>query len=228
MWHLLRDQVRTDPRLRFTLGVHPHMITETEVELLYDQLKGMVEKYPEAVGIGEVGLDLTTKCLHGCYDKEYCRSQKIQGQLRFLRLAFQLAKQLNKVLVLHVRDHGISTLAAKNVHDLLEDMDMLNHPIHRHCFIGGQEEYKQWSTDMPNCYFSISPVTVDDSRTMNALSSLGGHKRLLLETDASYLAQYPWDVLDVEEKAARHLNMSVTDIVRLCNRNAARLYNLPW
>ena len=85
------------------MGVHPHMITETEVELLYDQLKGMVEKYPEAVGIGEVGLDLTTKCLHGCYDKEYCRSQKIQGQLRFLRLAFQLAKQLNKVLVLHVR-----------------------------------------------------------------------------------------------------------------------------
>ena len=122
----------------------------------------------------------------------------------------------------------MSTLAAKNVHDLLEDMDMLNHPIHRHCFIGGQEEYKQWSTDMPNCYFSISPVTVDDSRTMNALSSLDGHKRLLLETDASYLAQYPWDILDVAEKAARHLNMSVTDIVRLCNRNAARLYNLPW
>ena len=39
-WHLLRDQVRADPRLRFTLGVRPHMITETEVELFYDQLKG--------------------------------------------------------------------------------------------------------------------------------------------------------------------------------------------
>ena len=227
-WNLLRDQVRADPRLRFTLGVHPHMITETEVESLFGQLKRQVDKYPEAVGIGEVGLDLTTKCRHGCYNQEYCRDQKVQGQLRFLRLAFQLAKQLNKVLVLHVRDQDSSTLAAKEVYDLLKDMDMLEHPIHRHCFIGGQDEYKQWCTDMPNCYFSVSPLTVADPQSMNALSSLDGPKRLLLETDSSYLADYPWDVLDVAQKTAQHFGMTLTDIVRVCNRNAARLYNLPW
>ena len=227
-WHLLSDHVRADPRIRFTLGVHPHMVTESLVESLFGQLQRMVDKYPEAVGIGEVGLDLTTECRHGCYNQEYCRSQKIQGQLRFLRLAFQLAKQLNKVLVLHIRDQGTSTLAAKQVYDLLKDMDMLDHPIHRHCFVGGYNEYKQWSTDLPNCYFSISPVTVKDPRSMFALSSLDGRKRLLLETDASYLAQYPWNVSNVAEEAAQSFDMTLTELVRVCNRNAARLYSLPW
>ena len=124
--------MRADPRLRITLGVHPHLITESQVESLFSQLKRLVDK----VGIGEVGLDLTTECRLGCYNREYCRSQKVQGQVRFLRLAFQLAKQLNKVLVLHVRDRGNSALTVTEVFTLLRDMDMLEHPIHRHCFVG--------------------------------------------------------------------------------------------
>ena len=116
----------------------------------------------------------------------------------------------------------------QQVYDLLKDMDMFDHPIHRHCFVGGYEEYKQWSTDLPNCYFSISPVTVKDPRSMFALSSFDGRKRLLLETDASYLAQYPWNVSNVVEEAAQSLDMTLTELVRVCNRNAARLYSLPW
>ena len=105
---------------------------------------------------------------------------------------------------------------------------MLDHPIHRHCFVGGYEEYKQWSTDLPNCYFGISPVTVEDPQSMYALSSLDGRKRLLLETDASYLAHYPWNVSKVAKKAAQSLDITLTELVRVCNRNAARLYSLPW
>ena len=132
----------------------PHLITESQVESLFSQFKRLVVKYPEAVVIGEVGLDLTTECRHGCYNREYCRSQKVQGQLRFLRLAFQLTKQLNKVLVLHVRDRRNSALVATEVFTFLRDMDMLEHPIHRHCFVGGEEEYKQWSTSLSKCHFS--------------------------------------------------------------------------
>ena len=81
-------------------------------------------------------------------------------------------------------------MAATQVYDLLEDMDLRDHPVRRHCFVGGYEKYKQWSTDLPNCYFSISPVTVEDPRSMYALSSLDGRKRLLLETDASFFLDF--------------------------------------
>ena len=118
-------------------------------------------------------------------------------------------------------------MAASEVFELLREMDMLEHPIHRHCFVGGEEEYRQWSTSLPNCYFSISPVTVKDPRTMYALSSLENRKRLLLETDSSYLAAYPWSIEKVAEEAARSLDMTMIELVRTCNKNAARLYSLP-
>ena len=118
-------------------------------------------------------------------------------------------------------------MAAEQVYDLLKDLGMHGHPIHCHCFVGGYEEYKQWSTDLPNGYFSISPVTVEDPRSMYALSSLDGRKRRLLETDASYVAQYPLNVSKVAKKAAQSLDITLTELVRVCNRNAARLYSLP-
>ena len=226
-WHLLRDHVWADPRLRVTLGIHPHMITDSQVTSLFGRLEGLIAKHPESIGIGEVGLDLTTECRHNYHNRRLCRDRKIRGQRRFLQLAFQLAMQNNKVLVLHVRDEDTGEAAAE-VFELLRSMDMLNHPIHRHCFVGGEVEYRQWRTSLPNCYFSISPVTVKDPRTMYALSSLDNRKRLLLETDSSYLADYPWDVCEVAEEAARSLDMTLTELVGMCNRNAARLYNLPW
>lgn len=226
-WHFLTAHVRADPRLRITLGVHPHMITDNQVDSLYGNLKGLLNRYPEAVGIGEVGLDLTTKCKHNCNNLQHCRDQKLLGQRRFLRLAFQLAKEQNKVLILHVRDSG-SGEAAKEVLKLLEEMNMLDHPIHRHCFVGKEEEYRQWYTSLPNCYFSISPVTVDDPDTMSALSTQNFRSRILLESDSRYLGKFPWSIHKVANKAALLLGMTLTEIVWDCNRNAARLYNLPW
>ena len=37
-WHLLRDHVWADPRLRVTLGVHLHMITDSQVTSLFGRL----------------------------------------------------------------------------------------------------------------------------------------------------------------------------------------------
>ena len=190
----------------------------------------MLYKFPEAVGIGEVGLDLTTSCRHkfcSMGSKSACRAEKIKAQEQFLRLCLQLAKRENKVLVLHVRDDG-SGKAAFDVLELIKELKMTDHPIHRHCFIGGEKEHEDWTTALPNCYFSISPVTVDSPQTMNALSTLDNRKRLLLETDSDYLADFPWSVSKVAEDASRSLGMTMTELVGVCNKNATRLYNLPW
>ena len=226
-WSHLSEHVRADPRLQITLSVHLHMITETRVTSLFGRLEGLLGQYPEAVGVGEVGLDLTMACPHNCRDRAGCRSRKLKGQRQFLWLAFQLAKQLDKVLILHVRDRNTGKAAAE-VLDLLRSIDMTNHKIHRHCFVGGEEEYIQWSTSLPNCNFSISPVTVRNPGTMRALSSLDNRKRLLLETDSAYLANDPWWVNEVAWEAARSLNMTVSEFVGVGNKNAARLYSLPW
>ena len=45
-WSRLSAHVRADPRLGITLGVHPHMITESQVTSLFDRLAGLLDQYP--------------------------------------------------------------------------------------------------------------------------------------------------------------------------------------
>ena len=63
---------------------------------------------------------------------------------------------------------------------------------------------------------------------MRALSSLDNRKQLLLETYSAYLADDPWCVNEVAGEAAQSLNMTVSEFVGVCSKNAARLYSLPW
>ena len=46
-WSHLSEHVRAHPRLRITLGVHPHMITESQVASLFGRLEGLLGQYPE-------------------------------------------------------------------------------------------------------------------------------------------------------------------------------------
>ena len=89
----------TDPKLKFTLGVHPHLITLENCESLFQKLVGKPEEFPEALGIDEVGLDHTTTCrCNKMHDKARCIESKKEAQRQFLRLCFQFAKQLDKVM----------------------------------------------------------------------------------------------------------------------------------
>lgn len=222
------DKHIIDPRIRVTLGVHPHVIKKSTAMHYFHKLEDIVSLNPTAVGIGEVGLDLTTTChCRQVHNKRQCQVGKIEGQRQFLRPAFQLAKELKKVIVIHVRDHG-SGKAAREVLSLLLELGLEDHPIHRHCFVGGEEEYWQWSSHLSNCYFSISSATLKSAATVAGLCALQNPTRLILETDAPYLSPNPWSVITVAEGAARYLGINVTEFVGVCNRNAARLYNLPW
>ena len=118
----------------------------------------MFGRHPEAVGIGEVGLDITVTCM--CcsgHDSKRCITSKIEAQRRFLRPPLQLAKQLNKVLVVHVWDLNTGK-AAKEFISLLQELHMCSHPIHGHCFMGNELEFKQWTEMLPIC-FSIDPLS---------------------------------------------------------------------
>ena len=105
---------------------------------------------------------------------------------------------------------------------------MQEQPIHRHCFDGGVEEYTTWSSALPNCYFSLSSKSISDDKTLACLKSVGRPNRLLLETDSPYLDKNPYLSYKNGEKAAQEMGLSTMELVRACNRNAARLYNLPW
>lgn len=111
---------------------------------------------------------------------------------------------------------------------LLLEYGLSDARIHRHCFVGGEDEYRQWSTSLPNCYFSMSSASLKDSRTVSWLLLLEKPDRLILETDSPYLANEPMCVYDIAEGVARYFGMTTKELIRVCNKNVARLYSLPW
>ena len=69
-------------------------------------------------------------------------ASEFKVQHLFLYPTLQLAKQLNKVLVVHVHDHNAGK-AAKEFISLLQELDRCNHPIHHNCFTGDEPELRQ-------------------------------------------------------------------------------------
>ena len=79
------------------------MVVKAAFSAAIDQffrLEEMFGRHPEAIGIGEVGLDSTAVCTCSSgHDRKGCIASKIEPQRRFLRATLQLAKRLNKVLL---------------------------------------------------------------------------------------------------------------------------------
>ena len=52
----------------------------------------------------------------------------------------------------------------------------------------------------------------------------------MLETDASYMHKHKrlWHVHDVAEGLAEKLILSLLEVIKVCNMNNARSYNLTW
>ena len=227
-WSAIRYHMGADPKLKFTLGIHPHIITMDNYQSQYFKLERKLEACPEALGIGEIGLDHTTTCrCNERHNMALCVEDKKKAQLLFLSLCFQLAKRLDKVIVIHVRDNHTGKAAEKCL-ETLKKSGLREARIHRHCFVGGEKEYKNWCKDLPNCLFSISNASLKDKDTKALLSVLESPDRLMIETDAPYLATEPVSVYDIAVELTGYFNMSTSEIIRVCNRNVAKLYNLPW
>ena len=230
-WNKIDRQTQS-PKVKYTIGIHPHRIMPNLALSLFNKLKNKLAQNPEAVGIGEVGLDGTTDCRCAVnHNSVNCISRKREEQHRFLELVFRFAKQHeDKVLVIHARDDEEGTYkAASKIYDLIKRCDLCNARIHRHCFVGKEKEFRDWRDTFPNCYFSLSNKSLREIGTETWLLLRDNIDHVILETDAPYFAQKePAAVYDIAVGVADKIGMEVEELVRVCNRNATRLYNLVW
>ena len=83
-WPKIDTQVTDEPRLRFTIGIHPHVLVKNMPLSEFKKLERLLEDYPEAVGIGEIGIDHTTRCkCSASHNKEHCLEEKIETSVKF-------------------------------------------------------------------------------------------------------------------------------------------------
>ncbi|MCX8134284.1 MAG: TatD family hydrolase [Roseococcus sp.] len=159
------------PEVWATVGVHPHRAAEGPMPTV-EELVALAD-HPRVIGIGESGLDYF-------YDKAP-RAVQQEGFRRHLRAA----RATGLPMCIHARD------ADADVARILEEERAGgDFPFLLHCF-SSSPELAEKAVEMGG-YISFSGIlTFPKSEALRALAARLPEDRLLVETDAPYLAPVP-------------------------------------
>ena len=170
---------------------------------------------PSFVAIGEIGLDYHEGL-------EFAKEQK-----EVLRLQLELAAQLNLPVNIHLRD------AWEDLFAILKDCAHLHLRGNLHCFTASYEIYEranrygEWSVGIGGV------VTFKNASLAKTLERIP-LERILLETDAPYLAPVPYRgrrnesayLPLIAQKVADIKGLTTNQIADITTNNAEKLFNI--
>ena len=221
------------------LGLHPEDVKADWREQLATVEAAIRAHRDELVAIGEIGLDYY-------WDKTFKEEQK-----EVLRRQLLLARELNLPVILHNREATedilsiVNTIANDQSPVTNDQSPITNHQLRGvfHCY-SGSKETAEIILKM-GFYLGIGGVlTFKNSKLSETLkelnqSSITNHQlpitnRLLLETDAPYMAPTPHRgernesrfMALVAERLAQVLNVSVDEIIEATSANARQLFGI--
>ena len=221
------------------LGLHPEDVKDDWREQLATVEAAIRAHRSELVAVGEIGLDYY-------WDKTFKEEQK-----EVLRRQLLLARELNLPVILHNREAtedilSIVNTIANDQSPITNDQSPITNNQLRgvfHCY-SGSKETAEIILKM-GFYLGIGGVlTFKNSKLSETLkelnqSSITNHQlpitnRLLLETDAPYMAPTPHRgernesrfMALVAERLAQVLNVSVDEIIEATSANARQLFGI--
>lgn len=198
------------------IGIHP---TDT-IDLTEDNFERIVKKYVECdkvVAVGEIGLDYY-------WEKEEAQKNR---QKKWFEKQIQLAKDINKPVIIHSRE------AAKDTLDIIKESDAQKVGGVIHCFSYEKEMAREYIK--LGFYIGIGGVlTYKNARKQKEVVEDIPLDRIVLETDAPYLTPVPFRgktnnssyIKFVVEEIARIKNVSEKEVENITLENAKRMYRL--
>lgn len=200
------------PQVYAVPGIHPHDAKSWNSEA-ENQLRELAQ-HPRVVAIGEIGLDF------------YYNHSPETDQYRAFHAQMSLASELRLPVVIHCRE----------AYDPLLQV-LTQYPGVRgvlHCFSGTQEQ-AQRGLEM-GYYLGIGGVvTFKNAGELREIVAQMPSDRLLLETDAPYLAPHPYRgkpnepayVAMIAQEVARLRGISLEELSAITEENVGRLFTKP-
>jgi TatD DNase family protein len=201
------------PEIFCSVGTHPHNAHE-ELDIDTKALIALT-KNPKVVAIGEAGLDYH-------YDKS---PRAVQAQR--LRQHIAAARETGLPLVIHSRECD-----ADMARILREESGKGAFPAVLHCFTGGRE--LAFTAIELGHYVSFTGIlTFKNSDALREIASALPADRVMVETDAPYLAPLPFRgkrnepafVTETAKVLAQTRGVSDEEITRQTTENFFRLFN---
>ena len=201
------------PEIFCSVGTHPHNAHE-ELDIDAKALIALT-KNPKVVAIGEVGLDYH-------YDNSP-RDAQAQG----LRQHIAAARETGLPLVIHARE------ADADMARILEDeTGKGTFPAVLHCFTGGRDlAFK--AIELGHYVSFTGILTFKNSAALREIAAALPADRILVETDAPYLAPLPYRgkrnepayVVETAKVLADTRGVTADEIARQTTENFFRLFN---
>ncbi|MDF1588069.1 MAG: TatD family hydrolase [Gammaproteobacteria bacterium] len=157
------------PDISASVGIHPNV--DEDESFMLDQLVELAQ-HPKVIAIGETGLD-------------YFRSEAdLDWQRQRFLVHIEAAKALKKPLIIHTREAKEDTMSILEQHDAAQAGGII------HCFT------EDWDTAQRaldiGFYISLSGiVTFKNATQLQDVATRLPLDRMLIETDAPYLAPVP-------------------------------------
>lgn len=203
-----------------TIGIHPENMAENTDEQLAIFERLIKEHHQDIVAVGEIGLDLH-------WDKS-----RFEDQKKVFAKQMFLAIEYNLPVLLHVRDAAPEFL--EMLHNIFNNVNPLGLGIRGilHCYSGTIEEAEEAMT-MGDFLLGIGgTVTYKKSDRIEIVRHFGLEK-IVLETDAPYLAPVPHRgkrnepayTADVARYLAETLGLTFEEVCSTTSKNAERLFS---
>lgn len=194
------------------VGVHPHSAKDVTGETL-EAIRALTRR-EKVVAIGEIGLDY-----HYDYSPRDIQRQVFIDQIK-------LAKELDMPIVVHSREADEDTLAI-----LKEEGQDLRGIIH--CFSSDRRMLEEYLA--LGFYIAIGgPVTFKKTDELKEVAKIVPLEKLIVETDAPYLAPHPYrgkrnEPIFVRETAAVIANLKgilLDDLALETNKNTKEIFGI--
>lgn len=211
-FHQILELVEAHDSVWGTVGTHPHNAHE-ELDVTIDELVRL-SKHPKIAGIGEVGLDYH-------YEGDYA------AQEASFRTHIAAARETMLPLVIHARSAD-----ERMIEVLEEETGKGAFPAVLHCFSSGPELARRGVA--LGLYVSFSGIlTFKRSEELRAIAAEVPADRLLVETDAPYLAPEPFrgkrnepaHTVRTAVTLAKVRGWSEAEAARITTDNFFRLFN---
>lgn len=208
-----RGLAETHPEVYFTIGTHPHNAA-LEPDVTTGQLVAL-SNHPKCVGIGEAGLDYH-------YDKS-----PRDVQAASFRTHIAAARETGLPLVIHARAADDDMIAI-----LEEEHAKGAFPAILHCFSSGAELARRGLA--LGLFLSFSGIlTFKNSQDIRDIAATAPLDRLLVETDAPYLAPMPHRgkrnepafVVNTARVLAEVKGVTEAEMAAITTANALRLFS---
>ncbi|MBR5509766.1 MAG: TatD family hydrolase [Lachnospiraceae bacterium] len=195
------------------VGIHPDFVGDlNEERFLWLKEQCRQEK---VVAVGEIGLDYY-------WDKA---SHEVQKEW-FVR-QYDMAKELGLPVIVHSREAAADTM------EILKDHHDASVPLVIHCYSYSPEMAREY-LDM-GYYLGIGGVvTFKNAKKIKETVQAAPLERILLETDAPYLAPTPFRgkrndsgyLAYIAETIGELKGVSAEEVIRVTEENARRFYRL--